>query len=605
MARIADPISQSRTLCPRGSFRDLLLRGGAFKYVIPWLFPVLLFSEGIQAKTALTYKIYGLEGELQKNATLYLDNLPAIKPEQFAAHRQQIKKALQTSLQPFGYYQPTITYQLDPQTNELNITIDRGRPIIITSLNIGLEGAAKSDPAFIEVLKRNPLKVGEVLNDSKYESLKSQLNSLTLSRGYFNAKLEKHQIAVSPEQYTADISLLMRSGRRFQFGPVVYDQSVTPTTRELLDTMIDFHPGENYQAETLSRLNKDFAATGYFQSINIHPLREKSVDGRLPIFVSVTPNNAWELQTAIGFSTDEGPRASLGADKPWLNEKGHSFSSELKIARQVQEISGSYKIPYGNPLRNYYSLDGGLQRKVIEDTESNLLTASVNRWNKRPKNWDQDIFFRVDYETFTQGLQTNSDLLLIPGIALTRRRIVGQPTDPLSGSLYSVKLETSAKAWGSDVNFVRLSARAKWLSTFRDRHRFIYRIEQGALWVDNIVDVPPTIRFFAGGEQTIRGYSYESISPKDASGQLTGGRFLTVGSIEYDYEIFKNWRLAFFVDTGTVTNSYHRDQLDRKTGVGPGIRWISPLGPVKLDVGFAVSEPGSPYQINFAIGSDL
>ena len=156
MARIADPISQSRTLCPRRSFRDLLLRGGAFKYVIPWLVPALLFSEGIQAKTALTYKIHGLEGELQKNATLYLDNLPAIKPEQFAAYRQQIRKALQTSLQPFGYYQPTITYQLDPQTNELNITVDRGRPIIIKSLNIGLEGAAKSDPAFIEVPDAEP-----------------------------------------------------------------------------------------------------------------------------------------------------------------------------------------------------------------------------------------------------------------------------------------------------------------------------------------------------------------------------------------------------------------------------------------------------------------
>lgn len=147
--------------------------------------------------------------------------------------------------------------------------------------------------------------------------------------------------------------------------------------------------------------------------------------------------------------------------------------------------------------------------------------------------------------------------------------------------------------------------RAKWLTTFFQHHRVISRIEQGAIWVDDIQNIPPSIRFFTGGDQTVRGYSYESLSPRDSNGQLVGGQYLSVASIEYDYEIAENWRVALFVDSGTATNSYKKGQVEWQTGAGPGIRWVTPLGPLKLDFAFAISEPGSPWRIHFSMGPDL
>ncbi|WP_257265874.1 autotransporter assembly complex family protein [Endozoicomonas sp. ONNA2] len=571
-----------------------------------WLLIILLFSASAWATKPLTYKIKGLDKALLQNATLYLDNLPVIKPEQLDEYRHEIQEALQKSLMALGYYQPTIDLRRGKKpANQLIIDINPGKPVIVQSLQINLEGDARKDRAFTRLIRQNPLKVGDTLNDGEYEALKTGLNNLALTRGYFDARLTEHQIKVYPDKQTADITLTMKSGRRYRFGPIIYDAPVSEATRELLNTMINFQPGQPYRSERLSQLNMDFSATGFFKSIEVRPLQDKAVDGEVPIFVSVSPKTAWELETGIGFSTDEGPRVSLNIVNPWLDQKGHSFTSDIKVSRTGQELSGRYKIPYGNPLLEYYSLDSGYQRTSLQDTDSQLVSASINKWKKRPGNWDQDFFIRVDYENYTQGLQNSSNLLLIPGMSFDRRKVVGNPTDPRSGHLYNLKIETSAKAWQSDADFIKVWGRAKWLTTFFRHHRFISRIEQGAIRVDDIENIPPSIRFFTGGDQTIRGYSYDSISPRDSSGQLVGGQYLSVASIEYDYEIIENWRVALFVDSGTATNAYKKGQVEWYTGTGPGIRWVTPLGPVKLDFAFAVSEPGAPWRIHFSMGPDL
>ena len=567
---------------------------------------LLLFSVGALAAKSLTYKVTGLDDALRENVTLYLDSLPTIDVRQFEQYRPDIRTAVEKSLMALGYYQPVIELQRsEKRPQQLTVNVNPGEPVRIRQLHINLNGAARTDPAFQQLLRETPVKVGAVLNDGDYEALKVQLNDLALTRGYFDARLPEHQVKVYPQQHAADVVLTMDSGRRFAFGPVIYDQSVTPATQMLLNTMIIFHQGEPYRSEKVSQLSVDFSATGYFRSIDVRPLRERAQDDEVPIFINVTPKTHWAIETGVGFSTDEGPRLSLSLDNYWLDEKGHSFSSDFKLSSIVNELAGRYRIPYGNPLLEYYSLDGGYQGTNNLDTKSHLITASVNRWKKRPGNWDQNFFLRMDFESFTQGTQSNHSMLLIPGVAFDRRSFTGSPANPKSGSLYNVKLEASAKALLSDANFVRLWGRAKWLTSFHDRHRFISRVEQGGLWVNDITSVPPSVRFFTGGDQTVRGYDFDSISPRNSSGQLVGGRYLTVGSVEYTYELYPNWLIAFFVDSGTVTDDYRNNTVGWKTGIGPGLRWVTPLGPLKLDLAFAISEPDSPIRIHFSIGPDI
>ena len=571
----------------------------AFRWFLALIFfvPLQVWAE------PLRYEINGLDGDLKTNAKSYLETLPPIEAKDFKAVSYEIHGAISNSLIALGYYKPVISMALSKdKPDQLNIDIQPGHPVLVRSLNIDLQGDAADDGAFKRLLESFPIKEGDVLNHASYESGKSQLNDLSLVRGYFDNRMTKHSIHVYPDMNAADIHIVLESGTRYRFGDIHYG-SMSDSTRTLINTMINFDRGKPYRSGKLSNLNRNLSATGYFREIDIRPLRDQAKDYEVPIYIGVFPKTAHELETGIGFSTDEGPRLSLSWDKPWLNDKGHSISNKLAISQINAEISSSYKIPAGNPLRDYYTLDVGYQKKTQDDTDSQRLTGAVHRWKKRPNQWDRDLFFRIEYEDFTQGEQTGHNLLLIPGIAFNRRKVFGRDgLDPQRGYLANVKLELSNRLWGSDTNFVKLWGRTKGLYTFREKHRFIGRAEQGGIWVSSVSDLPPSIRFFTGGDQSVRGYNFESISPKDSAGKLTGAKYLSAFSTEYDYEFIEKWRLALFVDAGTATNDY-RDGW--KVGSGFGIRWVTPLGPLKLDMAFALSEKDKPWRIHFTMGPDI
>ena len=571
-----------------------------------WFLILVLLSTTLQAVQPITYKINGLDNALKKNASLYLQALPAIKPKQFKGYEQDIREALAKSLKPLGYYQPTIHLRFDKKVpNRLLVNIKRGPAVVIRSLQVRVEGDAQQDSAFQQLLQKQPLKEGNVLNDGLYEQVKAALSDLAQMRGYFDADFTDHTIKVHLASHEADVSLVLKSGKRYRFGAIEFSPRVSAATQKLLTTMINFQPNEYYLGSKISQLNLSFSSVGYFKSIEVRPLKDKAFNSTVPIFINVSPKTAWDFETGIGFSTDEGARLSLSAKKPRMGERGDSFSSSIKLSKRKSGVNGRYKIPQGNPLLKYYSLDFGYLNSVVKDTDSNLFYVSVNNWKKRPGNWDQNFFIRADYESYTLGLLNTSSLLLIPGVAFDRRIVRGDPINPHSGTLLNFKIETSAKAWQSDANFIKVWGRAKGLTRFFGRNRLIGRFEQGGIWIDNFKELPPSIRFFSGGDQTVRGYSYESIAPRSSNGTLVGGKYLTVASLEYDFELFENWRLALFVDHGTVTNNYRRNKVDWKTGIGPGIRWVTPLGPLKLDVAFAISEPGSPWRLSFSMGPDL
>lgn len=160
----------------------------------------------------------------------------------------------------------------------------------------------------------------------------------------------------------------------------------------------------------------------------------------------------------------------------------------------------------------------------------------------------------------------------------------------------------SDPTWGSDTRFVKVWGRTKWLRTYASKHRLIFRAEQGALLWGNLSEIPASQRFFTGGDQTVRGFGYESISPLDSSGQLSGALNVSVGSLEYNYQVAPKWRIATFVDTGTATNDY-TDQW--KIGAGIGGRWLTPVGQLRFDLAFGVSEEQVPYRLHFALGPEL
>ncbi|EKE69243.1 autotransporter assembly complex protein TamA [Gallaecimonas xiamenensis] len=579
-------------------FKPLRRRGRGF-----WLGCLLLAQAmPLWAAPALKYDLKGLDGALEDNVEIYLAQLPSVPLDGAGRYQDEIETAVREALQALGYYQPEIRLG-QVSDGQLPITIDAGEPVRYRDVSYQIEGDAKDDELFQALLENLPVKKGEVLRHDQYESSKSRLLSLALQRGYFDAQLTLARVEVRPEQQAADVIVHFASGPRYRYGPLSIDSD-----RELdglLDPLLTLEEGDFYQASAVSELNRSLSSTKYFRTVEVIPLVDKADDEhRIPLTLRLRAKADNQVELGIGASSDEGPRGSVSWTKPFLNKYGHSLTTELKVSAPRQEATFEYRMPRGDPINEFYSLQGGYQYLNQEDTESQQLTFALHRWDKRTNDWSRDLFIRTLYESYTQADQDDDVFLLIPGVSFNRTRVRGG-LETTWGDSQQITLELSEPGWGSDSRFVRLWGRSKWLRSLGENGRIIARAEQGAVWVNNVDQLPPSLRFFTGGDQTVRGFAYRTIAPRNEDGDLVGGKYSTALSLEYDHRVADKWRLAGFVDGGTATNSYASGLADWKVSTGFGVRWMTPIGPIRLDLAFGVSETHVPWRLHFTMGPEL
>lgn len=559
----------------------------------------LCLSDKVYARD-VRFDIQGIKGDLRDNVENYLESLPSFRADRLAYRHDQIIAAVTKGMQSMGYYSAKIELLPDETDRDtLIVKILADKPVIVRKFKLTLQGDALNDRAFDRLIKKIPLKEGEVLHHGKYEDIKTSLRNRALARGYFDAEMVTSRIRVYPKEYAADIEINFSTGHRYKFGEIRIEG--ISQSEKLIRPLLTFKSGDPYASNRLATFSQSLSETRYFRQVDVHPLLKEAKNYTVPIYVGLAPKSDNLVEVGLGFATDEGIRTQLNWEKPWLNEYGHSMNAQFKISAIQQKINFNYRIPRKDPINDYYNLQAGYENTELNDTKSKLSQVGVHYWTKKLGDWQRDYFVRLEYEDFIQGNTTGNTLLLIPGVSLNRLR-VDRNIDPEWGDRMLLTSEFSEPQWGSDLGFVRLWGRTKWLRTPWDGARFIWRLEQGAIINEPIDTMPSSLRFFAGGDQTIRGFGYQTISPVDETGQLTGARYLSVGSLEYAHPIAEKWRLASFVDAGTATNDY-RDPL--KVGSGFGVRWISPLGPIRFDLAFGVSETKIPWRLHFGLGAEL
>jgi translocation and assembly module TamA len=157
------------------------------------------------------------------------------------------------------------------------------------------------------------------------------------------------------------------------------------------------------------------------------------------------------------------------------------------------------------------------------------------------------------------------------------------------------------------TSFAQVEVAAKLIESIAPKTRILLRGDVGRTFTNAFRTLPPTIRYFAGGSESVRGYGYLSIGPLDVQGNVIGGRTLEVGSLELDHRIFNRWAIAAFTDVGAALDDFTLSvrQNALQQGVGGGIRWLSPIGLIRIDGAFAVTQPGTPFHLHFSMGPDL
>ena len=327
---------------------------------------------------------------------------------------------------------------------------------------------------------------------------------------------------------------------------------------------------------------------------------EKQQGRLIPLHVITYMRPEDSFNTGLGFSTDEGIRGKFRWFRPWVNQYGHSIDANIIASVPKQEASITYKIPIEDPINNYFSIQGGYKMLDQNDTDTDQYVLSFNRHWLLDNNWLRTIYIRYDKESGVQGQQVFSTALILPGISFSRTRSRGGINVDW-GDKQLAYVEFANESLFSTDDVVKVYAQAKIIRTYNE-HQFVASAEAGAIFADSITNVPSSMRFFTGGDQSIRGYDFEEVAPRDSLNDLIGGKYLATTSLEYRYPITQNWKFAVFSDVGTATDDFS-EELSMSTGAG--VVWASPVGPIRFYVAKPLTDTDDSYKIHLMIGPEL
>lgn len=519
-----------------------------------------------------------------------------LRTAQITQLHKEAPTQIRAALEPFGYYSPQIEASLTSEAGHsvARYLVDPGPPTQITAVTITIEGAGQKNPQIARLVQDFPLKAGDVLHHRTYESGKTALLNGVTNAGYLDARWGTSQVLVSRQDHSAVIHLVLQSGDQFRFGDLSFTGEVLKET--YLERYADFEEGDLYSPAKLLDLQSALFNTNYFASVEVFPRRDEAVDRRVPIEVAVTPRERFRYSAGIGYSTDTGPRASIGREDRRVNQRGDRFNTLGRWSAIRTSIDLSYIIPWTEPRTDRLELSSGWSDRQLANGWEEKYVLGLSRTRALGPNVVLTPYITLSTEEYLLGTDSGRTQLLTPGTRLTH--LESDSTQyPRRGHRLTFELRGASERAFSDANFMQGSVAGKWVRGLWPNGRLLLRADIATTYLAALEDLPPSVRYFAGGDQSVRGYDYEALS---TNGE--GGKQLLVGSVELEHRFLEHWSGAVFFDAGNAMNDWGEPLAH---GAGGGVRWLSPIGPVRLDIAWAISEPDNPFRLHITVGPDL
>lgn len=602
------PINPTPTGRLKHNQRPWLLRGAVAATAMLWLF---LCAAPLRAEEPVEVVIEGVENEARENVEKALalphglvrdGKVDGKWLERFAGQAQERVRA---ALEPYGYYRARVTTTLE-ETGEgkyrLRADIQRGKRVRISDVQVSLAGEGSSNATLKELAGNFPLKTGKALIQPDYEEAKGVLRSKALVLGYLDADFTTREIRISPDRTEARIMLVLDTGPLYRFGEVtIIGAPSYPDS--YLRRHVTIKPGRAFSYTALGETQLNFANTERFDEVRITPERERAKDNRVPVTIALKPGPTQRLRPGIGYGSDTGARGSLTYRHLNVLDLGHEFHSQLFLSEQLQGIAASYVIPSARDTRTYSAVQLNLQREDVTTYISRLvaLEGSVNRSMGKGKLGT--VFLRVHQEGFTVGDQDSSSLLVLPGIRYAEHRF-DNLVRPTKGYRFMVEGSGTHQLMGSDTGLIQVRAEGSGIMPLPWRLSLMGRVAGGFSFLnDPLADLPATLRFFSGGDLSVRGYAYKSLGPRDSAGDVVGGRNLLEGSIELQRALFTNWGVSLFYDTGNAFNDLTKIRLYE--GAGVGVHYYTLIGAINLYLARQIGVDNPAFRVHLTIGFEL
>lgn len=560
---------------------------------ILWCALLILLLPGVLV--AGPVEVTGVSGELQANIA---QGINSFEPGESLQPVPRIwKRRARQAAEALGYYKANFNWREASGKFQLHVVPgERVRWMAPRLLCNGVECVGKLQPT---ATLTAAMHAGEGLDHREYEKLKSQWLAGLWEAGLLDAKYSHSELRVDLDSNTAQAILLLETGEAYLLDRLEFSGSRLDV--DLLKRLASLEQGQVLSYERLSTAHRNFETSGYFSSIDIRTIKTSANTATLKIALVDAPR--MRVGVGAGFGTDTGLRGRLRLQNPALTHSGHKFSNEIQVSEIGESVTSTYQVPLSEPLDKYLEFGASYEREDVEDILSTIAGVTAFYRTQWQQNWQANMGASIFYEEADIGLVEDEYTLYgLPSFHISR---TWRPEllDPLRGGSLLFGVAGSTPELGADTDFLRLHTQAKRLVHLGGGHTLLGKIEAGALVTDSVKNTPVTQRFFAGGDQSVRGYDYRSLSPVSEEGVRQGGQYLNVGSLEYSFRFRPRWRAALFVDTG---RAYDDSSARFNTGAGFGVRWLSPIGQVRIDLASPVDNPlQSGWRLHISMGDAL
>jgi translocation and assembly module TamA len=523
----------------------------------------------------------------------------------------QAERQTRQALEPFGYYNPTISVEAPRSGDSVNVVINvaKGAPVTVRRADIAIDGPGGSDRYLQQDLEQFEPLQGEKFDHTSYEASKITVTRRLAERGYFDADFTQRRVEITRAENAADIALGWDSGMRYNIGHIrFHDDYFRPG---LFEQLVYWEQGSYWHEGKLDRLRESLNKLDYFSTIDIQPRPEEGWEsGEVPVDITLTRAKRTIYTAGVSFGSESGAGVRGGVERRYVNRRGHKLNTQVDYAQKRKSLLTSYRIPAFRWLDGWYAVTATAydeqtdyidlrNYKLIgsrsgEVSENLTLVASLNAIRERWRFSSGDGYDGAQYETATLYYpQLVADYVNVDDRLFPRRGYSGSAT-----------LRAGMSGAGADASFTQLHLLARAYFPVGQNNRLIARAEAGTTWTGDLVAIPPSLRYFAGGDRSIRGYAFREVGPRTPAPDryALGAKNVVVASAEYEHYFGSGpWGAAVFVDTGSA----YDDKVELKTGVGFGLRWKSPVGPVRVDIAHGLNDPDSQFQLYLNIGADL
>ncbi|QTD58585.1 autotransporter assembly complex protein TamA [Acinetobacter towneri] len=542
---------------------------------------------------------------------------------------EQTKKRITDAASDNGYFDSywrlhDVKVAQPQNTADINLRYETGERYKLGNVEFRMSDPNQEFPLDMDILQS--MVTWQDNADYTFWRVNGLANNLTNSR-YFNYTLVD-TIRPDPVEYPLelppDIQALVDQQKLSVYDATVVDQKRVVSSQEVTQSVVneaEFAGTE--EGASNDKLHMLQAQQEDKQSEEERLKQQARIDKKIPVIVTLNADRLNSAEVGAGFGTDTGVRLRGQYRRAIVNKRGHSFDANLELSQIRQAIDGRYNIPYNHPLNDYVALVGGYEREERDDVAQGgglmieSAVAGVDRVIKKPMgSWQHTFGLRYRLDRLTEDgtvFLTKPDAFIANGDVEQQSLLLGyevsrtdsnRRVNPSKGFRQIYKVELGSESLLSDADLAILNAGWRFIYSLgeNDDHQFVGRSDLGYIFTEDFNKVPYNLRYFTGGDQSLRGFDYKSLSPQ-IEGFKIGGQALAVGSLEYNYQFKEGWRAAVFSDFG---NAYDKDfSNDTEYSVGLGVRWASPIGPIRIDVASGISDDNHPIRLHFFIGSQL